>query len=89
MMPVPFQFEPLASYDVLPEETGVTGPSRLIASHLFVSRNGILDLVRALGEVRDQILYLTHTDIPIGRLQADQLILARTGAIFTLSLRQD
>lgn len=85
----PFQFDPLASYDVLPEERGDIGPSRLIAGRLFISRHGTVDLLRALGEVREHVLYLSETDVPIGRLQGDQLILARTGAIFTLSLRHD
>lgn len=83
----PFVFDPLATYDVLPEESGIVGSSRLIAGQLFVSRNGTLDLLRAMGEVRQQIVYLAGTDILFGRLEGDHLILARTGAIFTLILR--
>lgn len=83
----PFQFDPLATYDVLPEESDIVGPSRLIAGHLFIARHGVVDLARSMGEVREQVLYLSGSDIPIGRLQGDQLVLARTGAVFTLSLR--
>ncbi|HJE69628.1 MULTISPECIES: hypothetical protein [Pseudomonas] len=89
MPTLPFQFDPLATYDVLPHEPGIAGTSRLIAGYLFVSRNGILDTVRAMGEMREQVLYLINTTIAIGHLQTDQLVLERTGAIFTLSLRND
>lgn len=86
-----FVFDPLATYDVFPEESksGIVGPSRLIAGQLFVSRHGTLDLLRAMGEVREQIIYLAGTDILLGRLEGDRLILARTGAAFTLLIRPE
>lgn len=83
----PFQFDPLSTYDVLSEEPDIVGSGRLVAGHLFISRHGAVDMARSIGEVRGHVLYMVGTTIPIGRLQDNQLILVRTGAMFTLSLR--
>lgn len=89
MITLSFQFDPSATYDVVAERPGLSGPSRLINSQLYLSRNGVLDTIRALGEVRVHTLYLTGTDIPIGHIHGDQLVLVRTGAVFTLVLYQE
>lgn len=89
-MPAPsFQFDPLATYDVVSAEPDIVASSRLVAGHLFIARHGVVDMARSIGEVREHVLYMVGTAIPIGHLQDDQLTLLRTGAVFTLSLRLD
>ena len=83
-MNLPFSFDPEAAYDLVPLEGDLGLTSRIIAGSLFIARHGTLDQVRAWGEIREQTLYLTGTEIVIGQLLSDVLTLTRTQATFKL-----
>lgn len=80
-----FQYQALATYNVVPQDMVNGGAGRLCTGLLYLCRHGKLQDT-PLGEFRGATLYLIDTDIVIGTLTGAVLTLTRTRATFTLEI---